>query len=69
MWKLSRCFVLLQAGLEDLTVKEGILAFGHAAVVTFGALTDNVLEYMQDSTTPALNASAVQKVSSKSQTL
>ena len=59
------CF--LQAGLEDLTYREGVLALGHAAAVTFDCLSDHFLQYLEERTTPALVAFAVHQVSSKSQ--
>lgn len=60
--------MFFQAGVPDLTFNEGVLAFGHATLVSFGSFTDNCLQYVQNSTTPALIISAEQKVRSKNYT-
>lgn len=62
----ARCF--LQAGYQNVTLVEGVLAFSHAAIATVNSLSENLLQYSQDRCTPALVVSAVQQVSSKSQT-
>lgn len=62
----ARCF--LQAGYPNVTLVEGVLAFSHAAVSTVNSFSENLLQYGQDLFTPALVVSAVQQVSSESQT-
>lgn len=48
---------------------EGFLAIGHAAFSSADCLAENLLQYAQDTFTPALVLSAVQQVSIQKQIL
>lgn len=62
----ARCF--LQAGYQNVSLVEGVLAFSHAAISTVNSFSETFLQYSQDRCTPALVVSAVQQVSKESQT-